>query len=118
MRTPRQLAIASARVCHEKKATDILVLDVRKLTFMTDFFIICTSMNELQSRAIADSIQQTLKGNGLRSLGVEGYAQGRWILQDFGELVVHIMMPHLREFYQLERLWADAPRVRWERKTR
>jgi ribosome-associated protein len=96
------------------KATDILVLDVRKLTSISDYFVICSVGNERQARAIADDLRVSMKELGERELGVEGINDGRWILQDFGAVVIHVFLESQREFYDIEGLWADAPQVKWK----
>ena len=114
--TPRQLAVAAAKACDDKKAQDILVLDVRDLTSIADYFIVCSTNNERQARAITDDLRVSMKALGLRELGVEGINDARWILQDFGDLVIHIFHESQREFYDIEGLWADARKVRWQAK--
>lgn len=111
MATSRQLALRCARVCLAKKATDIVILDMRKNTFLTDFFVICSTQSERQSQAIADQLLMELKQAGVPRLGVEGYDPGRWILQDFGGVIVHLFLTPVRAFYDLESLWQDSPRV-------
>jgi len=96
------------------KASDIVVLDVRKLTSIADYFVLCSTTNERQSRAIADGLRAALKERGVRELGVEGIRDGRWVLQDFGDVVVHVFHQSQREFYDLDSLWSDARRVRWQ----
>lgn len=115
-KTSRQIATISAGLCDGKKAEDIVVLDIKKITFITDYFVICTSRNERQSKAIADEIEYTLKKEGIRKFGVEGYNEAGWILQDFGDVIVHIFNPELRNFYQLEFIWADAKYIKWAEK--
>lgn len=113
--TPRQLALIAAEVCSDKKAKDIVVLDVRKITTISDYFIICSTSNERQARAIADGLRVRMKELGKRELGVEGVADGRWVLQDFADIVVHVFHESQREFYDIEGLWADAKQVRWKK---
>ena len=113
--TSRQFAVAGAKVCDDKKATDIVILDVRKLTSITDYFIVCSTSNERQARAITDEMRTTLKDMGLKQLGLEGVNDARWILQDFADIVIHIFHESQREFYDIEGLWADATRVRWKK---
>ena len=108
------MAVAAARACDDKKAQDIRILDVRKLTTISDYFIVCSTSNERQARAIADDLRVSLKEYGLRELGVEGAQDARWILQDFGDVVVHIFHESQRGFYDIEGLWADAPQVKWK----
>jgi ribosome-associated protein len=113
--TPRQLALLAAEVCDEKKAKDILVLDVRKITSISDYFIVCSTSNERQARAIAEDLRMRLKDLGKREMGVEGLEDARWVLQDFGDIVLHIFHESQREFYDIEGLWADAKQVRWKK---
>ena len=93
------------------KAEDIVVLDLRGLTIIADFFIICTGNSSIQIRAIAGKIEDKMREQGFRKLRIEGYQEASWILVDYGDVVVHIMAAEQREFYQLEKFWADAPRL-------
>ena len=95
----------------DKKAVDILVLDLRKASAFTDFFVICTGGNLRQVQAIADAIQDALAQKGLKPALTEGYERGQWILMDYFDFIVHIFSPATREFYGLERLWGDAKRI-------
>ncbi len=116
--TPRQLALAAAEVCDEKKAKDIVVLDVRKVTTISDYFIICSTSNERQARAIAEDLRLKMRDLGRSEMGVEGLQDGRWVLQDFADFVLHIFHESQREFYDIEGLWADAKQVRWKKPAR
>lgn len=89
------------------KARDIVTLDVQKISNVTDHMIIASGMSNRQVSAIAKNVIDKAKNAGTRPLGVEGEREGEWILVDFGEIVVHIMQPETREFYQLEKLWSD-----------
>ena len=113
--TPRQLALLAAEVCDEKKAKEIIVLDVRKITTISDYFIVCSTSNERQARAIAEGMRMRMKELGRREMGVEGIEDARWVLQDFGDIVLHIFHESQREFYDIEGLWADAKQVRWKK---
>lgn len=115
MVTTRQLATVCAEACDDKKAADIVVLDVRKLTYISDYFVICSTTNDRQARAITEGCRAEMKALEVKEMGVEGLNDARWIVQDFGDIVVHIFHESQREFYDLEGLWADAPRVRWKR---
>jgi len=108
----RPTAIAIAKAAMDKKAEDVLVLDVRGLTSYADYFVVMTADSDRQASAIADHVDETMKGKGLRKVGVEGYETGRWILVDYGDVVAHVMNRESRGFYDLEGLWADAPRFR------
>lgn len=93
------------------KARDLVVLDLRGLCDATDFFIIASGTSDTHVRALAGSVVEAQRRGGQRPHHVEGLAGGRWVLLDFVDFVVHVFHPTLREFYQLERLWADAPAV-------
>ncbi|ACG71468.1 iojap-like protein [Anaeromyxobacter sp. K] len=106
---PTAMAIAAAAL--DKKAEDVTVLDVRGLTSYADYFVLMTADSDRQASAIADHVEQTMKAQGVTKVGVEGYQGGRWILVDYGDVVAHVMGREARGFYDLEGLWADAPRV-------
>lgn len=91
------------------KARDILVLDVRKLTTMTDCMVIASADSNRQTRALSNNVQEKLKALGAEVLGVEGEETGEWVLVDLGSVVVHIMQPAIREYYNLEQLWGGPP---------
>ncbi|MEE9561639.1 MAG: ribosome silencing factor [Thermoanaerobaculia bacterium] len=95
----------------ERKAYDLRVLQLGEVTSLTDYFLICSGTSGRQVKAIADAIEQTMKGEGVRPLQIEGYKNARWVLMDYGDFVVHIFDQETRLFYRLERLWADAPDV-------
>jgi len=105
---PRALDIAQAGL--DKKAEDVLVLDVRGLTSYADYFVLMTADSDRQAGAIADAVDEKLKAQGATKVGVEGYESGRWILVDYGDVVAHVFSREARGFYDLEGLWADAPR--------
>lgn len=92
----------------EKKALDIKILDVREITTLTDFFVLCTSDSEPQTRAITDHVNLTMKTEGNPSWHTEGYQHLDWVLVDFVNIVVHIFSKKAREYYEFERLWADG----------
>jgi ribosome-associated protein len=106
----RILAVSIARAGHDKKAEDVLVLDVRGLTSYADWFVLMTADSERQASAIADHLDDQMKKQGTSRVGSEGYESGRWILIDYGDVVAHVMSREARGFYDLEGLWADAPR--------
>jgi ribosome-associated protein len=95
----------------DKKAEDLLVLDLTKASAFTDVFVICTGGNRRQVQAIADAIEEALRARGTRPALTEGYERGEWILIDYFDFIVHIFLPATREFYGLEKLWADAEKV-------
>jgi ribosome-associated protein len=104
-------AALTSRVAADKKAMDVVVLNMRDASSITDYFLICTGGSERQVQAIADAIDEQLGQSGIVSLGVEGYREGRWILMDYGDVIVHVFSQGTREFYDLERLWANAPKI-------
>lgn len=111
MLEPRELAVLAATAAAEKKATDIVVLDVGDTLVITNFFVVATGGTARQVSAIIDEVDVTLKAVGARVLGREGEAEGTWVLLDYGDVVVHVFQPEEREFYRLEKLWSDAGRV-------
>jgi ribosome-associated protein len=110
----RPTAVAIARAAVDKKAEDVTVLDVRGLTSYADYFVVMTADSDRQASAIADHVEDTMKKLGVSKVGVEGYETGRWILVDYGDVVAHVMNKESRGFYDLEGLWADAPRFQVE----
>ncbi len=93
----------------DKKASDIVLLEIGELTTLADYFVICSGTSERQLGAIADGIVGGLRDEGLRPIGREGSANAHWLLIDYGSVIVHVMAQPEREFYQLEKLWAEAP---------
>jgi ribosome-associated protein len=93
------------------KAEDVVALDVRAQTSFTDVFVIATGRSDRQVRAIADSIEQAVKKAGATPLGIEGATEGRWVLMDLDDVIVHVFTPETREHYDIERLWRDAERM-------
>jgi ribosome-associated protein len=95
----------------DRKAVDLKVLHLEKVSDFTDYFLICSGTSERQVQAIADSVQERMREERVRPLHVEGYNRGQWVLLDYGDFVVHIFQEEPRRFYSLERLWGDAPEV-------
>lgn len=112
-KTPDEQALALARrivdLASDKKASDIVLLEIGALTTLADYFVICSGTSERQLGAIVDGIAEGLRDEGIKPIGREGSSNAHWMLIDFGSVVVHVMAPPEREFYQLEQLWADAP---------
>lgn len=108
--TPEELAVL-VEAARERNARDGVVLDLRGLSDATDFFVLVSGDSDVHVRAIARNIQETMAEAGYEASGVEGEGQGRWVLLDYFDLVVHVFLPRVRGYYQLERLWGDAPRV-------
>jgi ribosome-associated protein len=107
---PRELKIVLESL-EAHKAQNLVVLDLRGLSDATDFFVIASGTSDTHVRALAENVIEALRGHASRPHHVEGLPGGRWVLLDFVDFVVHVFHPALREFYQLERLWADAPAV-------
>ena len=95
----------------DKKAENLIVLDLTKGSAFTDFFVICTGTNRRQVQAIADGVREAVAKQGARPALIEGYERGDWVLIDYFDFIVHIFMPAAREFYSLERLWGDAEKI-------
>ena len=107
--TPQETIALCSEWLLDRKAEDIVVLDLRNIAEFTDYFMIATGTSDVQVRALADAVIEGMKEAGHRPLHVEGYNTRRWVLIDFVDVVVHVLQPEEREFYNLERLWGDAP---------
>ncbi len=103
--------VRAARAAAEKKAADIVALDLRQVQAFTDFFLICTGQNTRQVQAIADAIEAVLAKDGQKPAHVEGYDRANWILLDYFTFVIHVFAPDARAFYDIERLWGSAARL-------
>lgn len=101
--------VRAIELLHDRKAEDMVLLDLRPVAGATDFFLIATGRSDTHVSAIGDHVVDELKKDGVRPFGVEGLRAGRWVLIDYVDFVVHVFHPAAREFYQLERLWGDAP---------
>ncbi len=111
----KELALMMAQAAHDTKAENIVVLDLKKVGGFTDYFVIATGSSDRQAKAISDRITEALKKKTpqpVRPLSVEGYETGHWILIDCGSVIGHIFYHEAREFYGLEKLWGDAPRLK------
>ena len=109
------LALEAARAASEKKATDPVILDVSNVLGLCDYFVIASAPNDRLVRAICEEVEEKVKragGKGPRA--IEGLDDARWVLMDFGDVIVHVFLDEAREFYDLERLWGDVPRVAFE----
>ena len=95
----------------DKKALDVVVLDLRSTPAFTDFFVLCSGQNQRQVKAIADAVEEALRASKVRPAHVEGYDRAEWVLMDFFSFIVHVFTPQTRAFYALERLWGDAERI-------
>jgi ribosome-associated protein len=106
--TPRRLAHLAGKFALEKKAFDVKILDLRKLSSVCDFFVICSASVEVHAKAVADWIIENLQKREIDFWHNEGYQACRWILLDYVDVVIHVFIPEVREFYALEKLWGDA----------
>ena len=95
----------------EKKATELVLLEMKGIAAFTDYFLICSGKSDRQVQAIAQSIADVLGKEGFKPLGLEGTREGRWVLLDYGDVVAHVFLDPVRRFYDLEGLWMDAPRI-------
>jgi len=118
--TPRvevalQHSIMCARVAEDNKARDVVVLDMRGITPLYDFFVLMTGSSRRQMHTLAEEIDASMAAEGETRLGIEGYEAAKWIVQDYGDIVVHVFDGETRSYYGLDDLWADAKRIEWER---
>lgn len=104
-------AVAAALAASDKLARDIVAIDVSEQLVITDVFVLCSADNERQVRAVVDAIEERLHGLGVKALRREGEAEGRWVLLDFGDVVVHVQLAEERIHYAIERLWKDCPLI-------
>ena len=108
---PGDLAHRIVELASDKKAVDVLLLRTAELTTMADYFVICSGRSERQVQVLSRGIVDELRDAGIRPLGVEGMGAARWVLLDYGDVIVHLFAPEEREYYGLERLWSDAAEV-------
>ncbi len=105
------LVETACRACQEKKAKDLVALDVRGMTSLADAFVFCSGNTGRQVKAITDEVLRQLKAAGYKLHGTEGVQEAVWVLLDYGDVVVHVFEQETRDFYNLERLWGEAPRI-------
>jgi ribosome-associated protein len=108
-------AIQCARIAEDNKAKDILILDLRGITPIFDFFVIMTGASRRQIHTLAEEADAFMRTEGEKRLSIQGYQASRWVVQDYGDIIVHVFDQESRGFYALEDLWADAKRVDWKR---
>lgn len=110
----RDLLIAAAKAASDKKGEDTIILEVGGVLAITDAFVITSGANSRQVRTIAEEVEQKIdEAGGAKPLRIEGLDDARWVLMDYGDFVVHVFLDEVRRYYDLERLWSDAPRVEW-----
>jgi len=100
----------------DKKAKDVIILELKDLSIIADYFLICSGESTTQVKAIADAIGEKFSKRGMRPLGIEGLNNSRWVLIDYGDVIIHVFEEETRDYYQLEKLWLDAPRIPVEEK--
>jgi ribosome-associated protein len=108
-------AVAAARIAADRHCSDIVVLDLKGMSPATDYFVIATGTSDRQMRTVTDEISDEARKRGMQRFGRAGYEQGRWILLDYVDVVFHIFDSQYRDYYDLELLWGDAERLKWER---
>ena len=104
-----------ARIAEDNKGKDILVLDMRALTPLFDYFVIATGASRRQIHTITEEIEAALNAEGEKPLSIQGYQSSRWVVQDYGDIVIHVFDAESRAYYALEELWADAKKIDWQR---
>ena len=110
MMTPEEIATAVAEYAIDVKAVDLVTLDLREYISYTDYFVICTGRSDRQAKAIHDRVAEGMKReHDMRPIHVDGASSAQWILADYGDVVLHVFTPEMREYYQLEKLWGEAP---------
>jgi ribosome-associated protein len=109
--TPLDLAHRVVDIAADRQAVDVVLLDIRKIAAFADFFVVCNGTSERQIKAIVDTVLETLEHEGFNAAHVEGTPGSGWVLVDFGSVILHVFAPTEREFYRLERLWAEATTV-------
>jgi len=107
----RELTVAAAAAATDKLARDLVAFDVSDQLFITDVFLVCSAANDRQVRAVVDAVEERLQAHGARPVRREGQREGRWVLLDFGDIVVHVQHAEERAYYALERIWRDCPLV-------
>jgi len=110
----RDVAVAAARAASEKQGSRIVILDVRELIVITDYFVIASGSSDRQVRTVIEEVEKALRGLGVKPVRREGESAAAWVLLDFVDVVVHVFGEEERDYYDLERLWRDAPSVEWE----
>ncbi len=107
-------ALAVAQTIVDKKAQDVILLEISEVVAYADYFLICSGRSVVQVKAIANAVEEYMKDKGVRPLHIEGLTEGRWVLLDYDELIVHVFLEEIRHFYNLERLWDDVPCTTFE----
>jgi len=107
----RERALCCINAALTRKAHNLVVMKVAEISSFADYFLVCSGASDRQVRALCSAIEESLKKAGMVPLGIEGEKHGRWVLMDYDDIVIHVFLEPLREFYDIERLWVDAPRI-------
>lgn len=113
----KEKALKIAELLSNKKALDIKILELKDLTIITDYFVICSAESTTQVKALAEYLQETMQQEECKLYGIEGFSHAHWVLMDYGDVILHIFLEETRRYYDLERLWLDAPRIQIEKIT-
>lgn len=105
-------ALKIANLLQDKKAQDVLILELKDLTIITDYFVICSASSTTQVQALTNYVEEMMDKDGIIPFGIEGFSYAHWVLMDYGDVIVHIFLEETRKYYDLERLWLDAPRIK------
>ncbi len=109
--TTRQKILLAVNAALEKKAKNIVILNIKNVTSFADYTVICSGTSDRQVQSIASSVEGSMKKAGTLPLGIEGEKGGRWVLMDYADIIIHVFYEPVREFYDIERLWSDAPKM-------
>lgn len=109
--TSKEKALKIAKLLDDKKALDIKILELKDLTIITDYFVICSAESTTQVKAFTEHIEEQMEREGFKPFSIEGFNYAHWVLLDYGDVIVHIFLEETRHYYDLERLWLDAPRI-------
>jgi ribosome-associated protein len=108
-------AIEAAQAALDKKAKDMVVLELKDLTIIADYFVVCSGESTTQVKAIVENVEKKLREYGQKPMGIEGLNTARWVLMDYGDVIVHVFEEETRAYYELEKFWLDAPRIPFEK---
>lgn len=108
-------AIEAAQAALDKKAKDTVILELKELTIIADYFVVCSGESTTQVKAIVENVEKKLRGHRQKPVGIEGLNTARWVLMDYGDVIVHVFEEETRAYYELEKFWLDAPRLPFER---
>lgn len=108
-------AIEAAQAALDKKAKDTVVLELKDLTIIADYFVVCSGESTTQVKAIVENVEKKLREYGQKPMGIEGLNTARWVLMDYGDVIVHVFEEETRAYYELEKFWLDAPRIPFEK---